>query len=271
MKNFIVFFIFFLSCDSWMLISTLPSTPQKDAAVIKEQAVSLFFLSETSPPMKKETDYFFSLLALPKKIYVPSQDIPHSLSPKDLSHYQEIKRKEADILLCIKLAFEEKEEKTYGDSVWIYASAELRMEDTLEEKELWKAYFQTDKGVIAWKGKQEARRIALEELAKKAGTALHREMATLTLSPGKKMRLSASFDTEEQLCLFQNELMRLEKAKHFRMQQNLLVVSTFLGVTLESQQDLLSLKLLLEQACQSAGIPVQIFIGQKSILLQSKS
>jgi len=219
-----------------------------------------------------ETDYFVGLLSksLPQNIYIPSQDIPIILSPKDIGNYQQIKRREADVLLYFILSFEEKEDKSYDDSLWIYASVEFRLQDSLEEKELWKTHFHTDKGVISWKGKQQARKIAVEELSQKTSEELNKILSSLSLYTKNKIRLSAFFDTQEQLQLFQNELARLEKSKHFHIQKNLLVVSTFLGATLESEQDLLSLKLLLEQACQSVGIAITISMGQKSILLESK-
>ncbi|NUM37283.1 MAG: hypothetical protein HUU50_22295 [Candidatus Brocadiae bacterium] len=263
----------FISCDSWIYSSY--AVRQQAVNESKDKAknpIALLLVNKSPSDLAKDGDYFISLLSqsLPQNVYFISKEMPSNISPKEIGKYEELKRRESDVLLYFILSFEEKKEENHDGSYWIYANVEIKMQDLLEEKDLWQRYFQTDKGIISWKGKEKGKRIALEELSQKASKELAMFLSSLTLEQNKRVRLNACFNTQEQLQLFLSELTRLEKANHFQILKNLLVVSTFMVVTLESEKDLLALKSLFEQSCQSVGISTSISLGRKSILLESK-
>ncbi len=197
-----------------------------------------------------------------------SQQIPNSILPSEIDTYIKLANAASDAVLNVSLSYKSVNDPALPDSKWIYAIADVECKDSLDHKILWRDKFSSSQGVLAWKGENLAKQEAVQILAKDISGTISTILQQIPSHSKDQIRLIINTYTPEVLKLWQNELLRLEKAKHFSIVGNILAMSCTISALLQYKGNMLSLKSLFEENLKSLALPGQVTLGDKIVNIE---
>lgn len=220
-----------------------------------------------------ELEKFCSLLhnILSSKVNVyrfDNQEMPSVILPDESEIFLRLANANADILLEVKLEFQEASDTAIADTTWLYAIAQVQLQDPVHKTVLWQDAIRSEKGIIHWPKSGSSHWKAMEQLAHPVADAILKKLPELPRTPANHIKFLATTDSTEDLRQIQLELLRLSKAKYFQIVGTPTVLSCLLTTTLDYSGDLLQLKLLFEDVCQSLGLQNNIKISRRLLILE---
>lgn len=253
----------------------LPPTPPtlQDTTTAQKLDITLALFPEPSSNNLEELEKFSSvlhnILSSKLKIYrADIQNIPLSILPDETETFLRLANTDADMLLQIKLEFQESPDSVSANTSWMYAIAQVQLLDPIQNTVLWQDVMRNSRGIVHWPGSNSSRWEAIHQLAPQVAQTILQNIPKISRPSQHHIRFVVTTDSQSELKQIQAELLRLSQAKYFQMIGTPTILSCLLTATLDYSGDLLELKLLWEDVCQSLGLPSTIKIGRRLLILE---